>query len=254
MITGTPTPTTTPATIFLFFELKPWCFPAFVEKEVCVEVKVRNTCVTTTWPLDVYVDKVSEVEGFIDEVLEEKEVVLLELEEELEEELELEIFDELVIGRVEMLLDVNIGVIDEKVLLEVLVFEAIGDVEVEELEELVLTELVNKLKLEEELWVIKELLDDEKELEDSDTLLDGVKLVVMKELVGLLEEELWDDELLNSKFWADTTNLVMNRHDNKSVWKILETMFFLSLLFLIIRSYKFGNKKKEKTWNLFKKM
>jgi len=99
----------------------------------------------------VYVDKVSEVEGFIDEVLEEKEVVLLELEEELEEELELEIFDELVIGRVEMLLDVNIGVIDEKVLLEVLVFEAIGDVEVEELEELVLTELVNKLKLEEEL-------------------------------------------------------------------------------------------------------
>jgi len=250
MITGTPTPTTTPATIFLFFELKPWCFPAFVEKEVCVEVKVRNTCVTTTWPLDVYVDKVSEVEGFIDEVLEEKEVVLLELEEELE----LELFDELVIGRVEMLLDVNIGVIDEKVLLEVLVFEAIGDVEVEELEELVLTELVNKLKLEEELWVIKELLDDEKELEDSDTLLDGVKLVVMKELVGLLEEELWDDELLNSKFWADTTNLVMNRHDNKSVWKILETMFFLSLLFLIIRSYKFGNKKKEKTWNLFKKM
>ena len=94
-----------------------------------------------------YVDKVSEVEGFIDEVLEEKEVVLLELEEELE----LELFDELVIGRVEMLLDVNIGVIDEKVLLEVLVFEAIGDVEVEELEELVLTELVNKLKLEEEL-------------------------------------------------------------------------------------------------------
>jgi hypothetical protein len=93
------------------------------------------------------VDKVSEVEGFIDEVLEEKEVVLLELEEELE----LELFDELVIGRVEMLLDVNIGVIDEKVLLEVLVFEAIGDVEVEELEELVLTELVNKLKLEEEL-------------------------------------------------------------------------------------------------------
>lgn len=159
-------------------------------------------------------DKLLEVVGWADVDDVDENDVVLEILEELVDVLE-ELIDVLVIGNVDMLLDVNIGVIDEDELVDVFKIDVVGATK---LDVLVFNVLVKRLKLENKLEE-----EEDEELGATNILLDDEELGIMKELeamkelVSLEENELVVDELLEAKLWAETKFIRPSRNVNNIV-------------------------------------
>lgn len=143
----------------------------------------------------------------VDEDVGVKEVLLLDSEKL--ELLERELFDVLVIGKVDMLLDVIIGVDEVDVVFN-------KDIE---LETLVLIEVVNKLKLDvvfDDVSVgATKILDDELVVANvlGEELVEILDEELKRELDSILKVEIANEELLDMKFWANTI-LFPNIKDN----------------------------------------
>lgn len=161
-------------------------------------------------------DKLLEVVGWadVDENNVDENDVVLGILEELVDVLE-ELVDLLVIGNVDMLLDVNIGVIDEDELVDVFELDVVGATK---LDVLVFNVLVKRLKLENKLEE-----EEDEELGATNILLDDEELGIMKELeamkelVSLEENELVVDELLEAKLWAETKFIRLSKNVNNIV-------------------------------------
>lgn len=135
---------------------KEWLFEALVEKEVCVDVSVKYTCVTITWPSDVYVERTAEVEDENENAVVEGESLLEEEDDDavVEEwdEVEREENCDVEEGKVEMLVrEIGAMLLDEEVLLDVFTSDDDDDDEVDDDDKKLdsLVELaVDKLRLE----------------------------------------------------------------------------------------------------------